>query len=83
MWCIDSHSRRVPVEERSEERERVLQRFYRLERSRSTSGSGLGLSLVAAVAQLHKAVLSLEEARPGLSVRLRFVSRPPANASSS
>jgi signal transduction histidine kinase len=67
----------VPVEER----ERVLQRFYRLERSRSTPGSGLGLSLVAAVAQLHKAGFTLEEARPGLSARLRFVSRPPTQAS--
>ena len=35
------------------ERERVLQRFYRTEKSRTVEGSGLGLSLVAAVASLH------------------------------
>ena len=35
------------------ERERVLDRFVRLEASRSEPGSGLGLSLVAAVARLH------------------------------
>ena len=41
------------------ERKHVLQRFYRLERSRSTPGNGLGLSLVQAVAQLHGAALAL------------------------
>jgi len=35
------------------EREKVLRRFYRTERSRHQEGSGLGLSLVAAVAGLH------------------------------
>lgn len=35
------------------ERERVLQRFYRTEKSRTVEGSGLGLSLVAAVVSLH------------------------------
>ena len=55
-----------------EEREAVLRRFYRLEPARSTPGSGLGLSLVAAVAQLHEAELTLEDNAPGLVVRLRF-----------
>ena len=55
-----------------EEREAVLRRFYRLEPARSTPGSGLGLSLVAAVAQLHEAELTLGENAPGLIVRLRF-----------
>ena len=55
-----------------EEREAVLRRFYRLEPARNTPGSGLGLSLVAAVAQLHEAVLTLEDNAPGLVVRLRF-----------
>ncbi|MBL7309704.1 sensor histidine kinase, partial [Escherichia coli] len=32
------------------ERDNVLRRFYRLERSRTTPGNGLGLSLVAAIA---------------------------------
>ena len=54
------------------EREAVLRRFYRLEPARGTPGSGLGLSLVAAVAQLHEAVLALEDNAPGLLVRLRF-----------
>jgi signal transduction histidine kinase len=55
-----------------EDRERVLDRFVRLEGSRSSPGSGLGLSLVAAVAKLHQAVLSLDDNHPGLIVRLQF-----------
>jgi len=51
---------------------RVLERFYRLDRSRNTPGSGLGLALVAAVARLHGAAMRLEDAAPGLSVRLAF-----------
>jgi signal transduction histidine kinase len=54
------------------ERKHVLQRFYRLERSRTTPGNGLGLSLVQAVAQLHGAELALAEAAPGLAVELGF-----------
>jgi signal transduction histidine kinase len=56
----------------AEERTRVLQRFYRLERSRSTPGSGLGLSLVEAIAALHDVSIELTDNRPGLSVTLRF-----------
>jgi signal transduction histidine kinase len=55
-------------------RQAVLQRFYRLDRSRSTPGSGLGLSLVSAVASLHDAALSLEDNDPGLRCVLVFPS---------
>jgi signal transduction histidine kinase len=55
-------------------RQAVLQRFYRLDRSRSTPGSGLGLSLVRAVASLHDAALSLEDNDPGLRCVLVFPS---------
>jgi signal transduction histidine kinase len=54
------------------EGERLFDRFYRLERSRSTPGSGLGLALVAAVAKLHGAEVSLLPARPGLEARVTF-----------
>jgi signal transduction histidine kinase len=54
------------------ERDKVGQRFYRLESSRSTPGSGLGLSLVKAVARLHRATLLLEDNAPGLKVTLRL-----------
>jgi signal transduction histidine kinase len=58
------------------ERNRVLQRFYRLEASRTTPGSGLGLSLAAAVAQLHGISLSLADNRPGLKITLQFKPKP-------
>jgi len=51
---------------------RVLQRFVRLEGSRSTPGNGLGLSLVAAVAKLHGARVRFDDAQPGLVVDLEF-----------
>jgi signal transduction histidine kinase len=44
-----------------EDRERVIQRFVRLENSRSQPGAGLGLSLVAAVAEAHGGRLELSE----------------------
>ncbi len=55
-----------------EERGKVTRRLYRLERSRTTPGNGLGLSLVAAIADLHGAELSLEDNAPGLRVRIVF-----------
>jgi signal transduction histidine kinase len=58
-----------------QERENVIQRFYRLDRSRNTPGAGLGLSLVAAVAELHRAELRLEDNRPGLRVVLSLPTR--------
>ena len=54
------------------ERERVLERFVRLQNSRNTPGNGLGLSLVRAVAILYNAQLRLDDALPGLVVSLRF-----------
>ncbi|MGH6955222.1 MAG: sensor histidine kinase, partial [Caulobacteraceae bacterium] len=55
-----------------DERARIFDRFFRLERSRSTPGSGLGLALVAAVARLHDASVGLADAAPGLQVRVTF-----------
>ncbi len=54
------------------EREKVFNRFHRLEASRSTPGSGLGLALVAAVAELHSAHIVLSDNCPGLKVTIRF-----------
>ncbi len=48
------------------ERTRVLERFVRLEKSRTEPGSGLGLSLVAAVARLHKGEFRIEDNEPGV-----------------
>jgi hypothetical protein len=48
------------------DRSRAVERFVRLESSRSRPGSGLGLSLASAVARLHGGELTLEDNRPGL-----------------
>jgi signal transduction histidine kinase len=50
------------------ERDKVFDRFYRLDRSRTTAGSGLGLALVKAIATLHGLSLRLEDRKPGLAV---------------
>ena len=60
------------------DRVRVLQRFVRLEKSRSTAGSGLGLSLVNAVAAFHNGTIELSDNAPGLVVTLRLpIATPP------
>lgn len=59
------------------ERQRVLERFVRLDSARSTPGNGLGLSLVRAVARLHNAELRLEDNHPGLRVVLAFGAGSP------
>ena len=74
------------------DRERVKERFVRLDKSRSLPGSGLGLSLVEAVADLHRAEFVMRDNedlppvdkggdpdRPGLSAALIF---PRAKAES-
>jgi signal transduction histidine kinase len=55
-------------------REQALERFKRLEESRTTPGIGLGLSLVRAVARLHDASIVLDDNRPGLEITLSFPS---------
>jgi len=52
--------------------EKVFQRFYRLDSSRSSQGSGLGLSLVRAIVDLHAARIELADNAPGLRVILTF-----------
>ncbi len=56
----------------ADEHQHVFRRLYRLERSRTTAGNGLGLSLVRAVAELHDATIHLEDAEPGLRIRIEF-----------
>jgi signal transduction histidine kinase len=57
-----------------EDRAKVFRRFYRREQSRTTPGSGLGLALVAAIAELHGAQVSLGDNAPGLRAVVQFPS---------
>jgi signal transduction histidine kinase len=63
---VADHGQGIPPEDR----QRVLNRFVRLEASRSLPGSGLGLSLAAAVARLHGGRLVLSDNNPGLAATL-------------
>jgi signal transduction histidine kinase len=58
------------------DRQSVLDRFVRLEPSRTTPGNGLGLSLVRAIARRHDGSVMLADNRPGLRVRLQFMRLP-------
>jgi signal transduction histidine kinase len=52
------------------DRGHAVERFVRLEASRTQPGSGLGLSLASAVATLHGGALKLDDAQPGLRATL-------------
>ena len=63
------------------DRGRVVERFVRLEQSRSEPGSGLGLSLASAVARLHGGELKLEDNHPGLRTTIALPRAGPGGAS--
>ena len=61
------------------DRKHAVERFVRLEASRTQPGSGLGLSLAAAVATLHGGELRLADAHPGLAATLAIPARSSAS----
>jgi len=62
LLAVADSGRGIPQPDRG----RVVERFVRLEQSRSQPGSGLGLSLASAIARLHGGELKLEDNNPGL-----------------
>ncbi len=66
VFCVTDRGAGIPEADRT----RVLERFVRLDQSRSRPGFGLGLSLVSGVARLHGGQVLLEDAAPGLKVTL-------------
>ncbi len=76
MLSVSDHGPGIPAGDRS----RVVERFVRLEQSRTEPGSGLGLSLVSAVARLHGGELKLEDNSPGLTARIALPRVPTARA---
>jgi signal transduction histidine kinase len=78
VLTVSDHGPGIPTADRS----RVVDRFVRLEQSRSQPGSGLGLSLVSAVARLHGGELKLEDNAPGLRARIMLprAAVPPQRA---
>lgn len=68
IFCVADRGPGIPADRHED----VLSRFRRLEESRSMPGVGLGLSIVSAVARVHRATLSLSDNRPGLRVKVLF-----------
>ncbi len=69
---VGDHGAGIPASDR----ERVFDRFVRLEEHRGSAGSGLGLSLVRAIAHRHGGSVTLEDNSPGLRVRVRLPHGP-------
>jgi signal transduction histidine kinase len=69
LACVGDDGPGIPEPMRG----KVTGRFVRLDRGRKAPGHGLGLAFVAAVAELHGAPLELEDARPGLKVKIVFL----------
>lgn len=61
----------------AEHQAQMTERFFRAPGAETTPGLGLGLALVAAVAKLHRAELTVANLHPGLRVALRFPHRLP------
>jgi signal transduction histidine kinase len=66
LLSVTDHGPGIPEADRAH----AVERFVRLEASRTQPGSGLGLSLASAVATLHGGALKLADAQPGLRATL-------------
>jgi signal transduction histidine kinase len=71
LLSVSDHGPGIP----ESERKHAMERFVRLDSSRSLPGSGLGLSLASAVATLHNGELRLGDAHPGLVATLVIPAR--------
>ncbi len=75
LLSVTDHGPGIP----ESDRKHVVERFVRLEASRTLPGSGLGLSLASAVATLHGGELRLADAHPGLVATLALPARVSAS----
>jgi signal transduction histidine kinase len=71
LLSVTDHGPGIP----EADRKHAIERFVRLEASRTLPGSGLGLSLASAVATLHGGELRLDDAHPGLVATLVLPAR--------
>jgi signal transduction histidine kinase len=75
LLSVTDHGPGIPEADRSH----AVERFVRLEASRTQPGSGLGLSLASAVATLHGGELRLGDGNPGLTATLAIPARAGAS----
>jgi len=71
LLSVTDHGPGIP----EPDRKHAVERFVRLDASRTQPGSGLGLSLASAVATLHDGHLRLGDAHPGLIATLAIPAR--------
>lgn len=55
-----------------QEKNRVFERLYRVNKSRNDGGLGIGLSLVKAITELHYGQIRLYDCHPGLGVGIEY-----------
>ena len=85
--CATQERVRLEVSDRgpgipSGERDRVFDRFQRLELHRGTPGNGLGLSLVRAISARHGGRIELHDNQPGLRAVVILPAAPDHGAAS-
>ena len=75
LLSVTDHGAGIP----EADRKHAIERFVRLEASRTQPGSGLGLSLASAVATLHGGELRLSDSHPGLMATLAIPALPASS----
>ncbi len=71
VLCVSDYGIGIP----KEHQDRVFERFYRVDKSRSkqTGGTGLGLAIVKHIAAIHDAEIELESAKGvGTTIKIKF-----------
>ena len=78
VWCDEeAHHNSIGVRDNGpgipeDEYDNVVQRFYRIDKSRHLPGNGVGLAIVRATALVHDGALVFSPATPGLIAQLRL-----------
>jgi signal transduction histidine kinase len=81
VLVVDDDGPGIPVDQR----DRVFERFVRLDgaRDRGSGGSGLGLAIVSAIARRHGGTASVEDGPAGARLVVRLAGRPATVVSGS
>ncbi|HEX2969109.1 MAG TPA: HAMP domain-containing sensor histidine kinase [Bacteroidales bacterium] len=82
MFCICISDTGIGIP--SEEQGRIFEKFYRIDKSRSSTGNGLGLSLAHAYVTLHKGTIEVKSMKGNGStfiIKLPMKTNPTGNQS--
>jgi two-component system sensor histidine kinase QseC len=78
VLTVEDNGPGIPIEQR----ERVFERFYRGQRDSGPAGTGIGLAIVKNIADIHDAVIRLDESQfeSGLAISVAFRGKPPVQS---